>query len=813
MYDLTTFAVVWLLLRQAEAFWRLPCGRIQLGRVDPIVNPGLVSGHVHTISGPNNFGVSSNYQSLTSSYCTSCPVQADKSAYWTPQLYYRYSNGTFSEVGNGGTIVYYLDRGDNLSEMIAFPLGLQMVSGDPSLRSYDGTSMTWSGKRPIADRVSFACINYQQSQAETNGLNNTDCPQGLRAQVHFPSCWDGLNLYKADQSHMAYLDRIDNGACPPTHPKLLPHLFYELYYDVAHVAKEPNGYFVFAQGDPTGYGFHGDFLNAWDEQVLTDAIAQCMGPKAVNRGGTIEACPPFAPTLDGNAGRNCPEQPPVINETVTGLIKQLPGCNEPIFGPTRATQQVCPVQPNIVASKNDTGTRKLPVPGDMSGDFAYVGCVKDSGNILNGISFNDEKMRIEACTDYCRKNKYVYAGLEGGRGCSCGNYILNALQTSGACSSPGIACSGDIGKFCGGDQVIHVYNDTKTALSPKGIPEPGKTRADLGSGAIATYTGCYMESDGRALRGDSFSDTTSMTNELCGQYCHRKGFSVYGTEYARECYCGDSHSALQVSEGNCSMICKGDTTQFCGAGNRLSLWTITTFASASSQTSTNTPAATAPTMPTVSGGSYVGCVSETSPRALNADSNTVNTQTLELCAQRAAAKNYWLFGLEYGSECYLADTINRASSSLEPSKCNMPCSGNKKQMCGGSNAISLFNNTMYSPRIPGNVQAVGTGMAYAYKGCYTDQGNPRTLGSYSTNSNSNSVDSCVSLCYSKGYSWAGVEYGSECYCNNAGPGSAALKTDSECSKPCTGNAKQNCGGSMALQVYQISLGSSMLRRK
>lgn len=35
-----------------NAFWRLPCrGRTGLARVDPIVDPGEVSGHVHAVHG------------------------------------------------------------------------------------------------------------------------------------------------------------------------------------------------------------------------------------------------------------------------------------------------------------------------------------------------------------------------------------------------------------------------------------------------------------------------------------------------------------------------------------------------------------------------------------------------------------------------------------------------------------------------------------------------------------------------------------------------------------------------------------------
>lgn len=36
---------------EAEAFWRMNCAVIQTGRVDPIVNPGDVAQHCHTIVG------------------------------------------------------------------------------------------------------------------------------------------------------------------------------------------------------------------------------------------------------------------------------------------------------------------------------------------------------------------------------------------------------------------------------------------------------------------------------------------------------------------------------------------------------------------------------------------------------------------------------------------------------------------------------------------------------------------------------------------------------------------------------------------
>ena len=40
-----------ILLHHSYAFWRMPCLEMAFGRIDPIVQPGIVSGHVHTVVG------------------------------------------------------------------------------------------------------------------------------------------------------------------------------------------------------------------------------------------------------------------------------------------------------------------------------------------------------------------------------------------------------------------------------------------------------------------------------------------------------------------------------------------------------------------------------------------------------------------------------------------------------------------------------------------------------------------------------------------------------------------------------------------
>lgn len=77
-------------------------------------------------------------------------------------MYYSYPNGSFLEVGHNGIVAYYLGRGPNRDATVPFPKGLNILSGDKSAPCYDNTTYTWGNAtytgRPVADRVSFACL-------------------------------------------------------------------------------------------------------------------------------------------------------------------------------------------------------------------------------------------------------------------------------------------------------------------------------------------------------------------------------------------------------------------------------------------------------------------------------------------------------------------------------------------------------------------------------------------------------------------------------------------------------------------------------
>ncbi|KIW15968.1 hypothetical protein PV08_06018 [Exophiala spinifera] len=333
------------------AYWRMACSVSQTARVDPILNPGGVASHVHKFAGGNNVDENSTFDSLRQSTCSSCEVQKDTSAYWTPQLYFAHSNGVVEEVPNYGMTVYYVGkwRGDQ-SNTKPFPPGFKMISGDSTARSYDETTLTYMNTRPVADRVSFRCINAANDIPETHYINDTNCVNGLRAQINFQSCWDGSNLYLEESAHVAYLSNIDSGSCPPSHPVSIPGLFFEVLYFTNNIDQSGGGEFVFSNGDTTGFGFHADFMNGWDMDVLDNAVENCLYTDVDF--GVVSACPVLAESDTQNFSRVCPEEPSVLTEAVKGKLDGLPGCNPITSGPESAPEEVCAV--GVVTPVNST---------------------------------------------------------------------------------------------------------------------------------------------------------------------------------------------------------------------------------------------------------------------------------------------------------------------------------------------------------------------------------------------------------------------------------------------------------------------------
>ncbi|KAF1664463.1 WSC domain-containing protein 2, partial [Aptenodytes patagonicus] len=91
----------------------------------------------------------------------------------------------------------------------------------------------------------------------------------------------------------------------------------------------------------------------------------------------------------------------------------------------------------------------------------------------------------------------------------------------------------------------------------------------------ARYVGCYVDNTRRrTLRGVSFFDYKKMTVFRCQDNCAERGYLYAGLEFGAECYCGHKVQALNASESECNMECKGERSNTCGGVNRLSIYRL-----------------------------------------------------------------------------------------------------------------------------------------------------------------------------------------------------------------------------------------------
>jgi len=300
------------------------CAPLTIQRSDPLVQPGIASSHVHSVVGGNVFertmGPMGNQATLTS-----CDKEIDHSNYWVPQLYHLRSDKMWEMVKFGHNAVYYQLRAcdyapdikncQNSKIPMAFPDGFRMVAGDPFRRTQNDSD-------PAQRAVHMVCLTAGgKTLAQGPGFPKQHCLQ-LRAEVYFPSCWDGKNLDSDDhKTHMAYpaIGDFNGGVCPESHPVALFSLFYEFFYDTGPYTDLK---FAFANGDPTAYGFHGDFIMGWTNRTLLQtAHKDCV---------TAANCPKLG---------NQPAEPrdlihPAIYEEDIGLtnpIASLPGNNTVIW--------------------------------------------------------------------------------------------------------------------------------------------------------------------------------------------------------------------------------------------------------------------------------------------------------------------------------------------------------------------------------------------------------------------------------------------------------------------------------------------------
>ncbi|KAH6603806.1 wsc domain-containing [Trichoderma cornu-damae] len=404
-----------------------------------------------------------------------------------------------------------------------------------------------------------------------------------------------------------------------------------------------------------------------------------------------------------------------------------------------------------LSSSSPTPTGPSVNPG-LSG-YSSIGCYTEATGARAFANFiGTTNKTVASCLEACKADGYVYAGLEYGGECWCDDSF-----GKGSVPAPmedcSMTCNDDSTEFCGGPNRLNVYQLEKpvvtasvpTASAPltvSGSPptspattEPTSVATPTGPAVKITvrgyaFQGCWQEPpNDRAIIEQTYADD-SMTLESCADFC--KGFAYFGTEYGRECYCGNvlkQGSQRAANQDDCSFPCAGDVEEFCGAGSRLELYKLlsmnataatssttrgnndaaTSAAEASSSSSpspTSSPTLTPSASPTLTAPiifhgdknfTFYGCLAEPSAGKLM-DSQVYNndtTMTAQVCLSHC--QQYKYAGVEYGQECWCGDALNLAGwadatpgRNVSSSECNLPCPGNATEYCGAGNRLQLY---------------------------------------------------------------------------------------------------------------------------
>ncbi|KDR68895.1 hypothetical protein GALMADRAFT_77936, partial [Galerina marginata CBS 339.88] len=170
------------------------------------------------------------------------------------------------------------------------------------------------------------------------------------------------------------------------------------------------------------------------------------------------------------------------------------------------------------------------------------------------------------CTEFCGNfsTPLNFAGTEYTQEC-CGSLFFKIVDDA-RCNMP---CGGDNTLTCGGASLISVFQNT---VSEAPVPA---NKANVGEWA---FEGCFTDVVGSNPRTllERFTISGGVTIESCTTQCAAAGFNISGLEFGQECWCGNVF-ALPVTNiaaplSDCSRACEADTTELCGAANRLSVY-------------------------------------------------------------------------------------------------------------------------------------------------------------------------------------------------------------------------------------------------
>ncbi|KAJ9116297.1 hypothetical protein QFC22_004737 [Naganishia vaughanmartiniae] len=456
------------------------------------------------------------------------------------------------------------------------------------------------------------------------------------------------------------------------------------------------------------------------------------------------------------------------------------------------------------------------------------GCYADLGRTLQyGVAVTGG-MTIEKCLAACLAAKYTIAGVEYAGECWCDTqYRLGGGPAPDGDAQCNMKCSGNQAQLCGGPNRLAVWEAASATISTTTpVAPPVTTSATVSATTPAPstasqweYLGCYVDNVNTRTLRYALDVGGKNSHENCQAVCLKAGYAYSGTEYTAECFCDStiSNGGAKAADGEagCNMPCQaGLATDKCGGGGRLTLYHYTGTITAP-VTPVNPPAGgggggtnVAPvTTGLPSTWAYRGCyIDNANGRILANQRPDSTTLTVESCINACTTLGFSVAGMEYSTQCFCGNTIINGGvvASLD-SQCNMPCGGKAAEACGAGNRMSIYSTSanLTTLGVP-TAQKTGLPAGWTYSGCVTDSNQQRALPIEIDMAGTLTPEKCISQCAAFGYTAAGLEYGSQCYCGDPSDlvkNGAKNATEAQCSFACDGLATSLCGAGLLLTMY------------
>jgi len=188
------------------------------------------------------------------------------------------------------------------------------------------------------------------------------------------------------------------------------------------------------------------------------------------------------------------------------------------------------------------------------------------------------------------------------------------------------------------------------------------------------YLGCFKDQNSRDLSA-SFTSSSKMTTKLCVDTCRKKGYKFAGTQYASQCFCGNSYGKSGKAN-NCNMNCSGKQSEKCGGSWANSVYKVNASIKLK-PVYTNS----------IYNKKYLGCFKDQNNRDLKGTFTSSPKMSSNKCVNICGKSGYKFAGTQYASQCFCGNSYGKSGKA---NNCNMNCSGNKNEKCGGSWANSIY---------------------------------------------------------------------------------------------------------------------------